>query len=307
MQVFYGFKKLRKFKKPVVALGVFDGVHKGHAVILSSAVKQAKKIKGTSVTVTFWPHPHKEESLISLGHRLKLIAELGIDACIVIRFNKKFARISAGDFIKNILYKKIGARFIFVGTNFNFGSGGRGDAKFLKANAKKYNFKLKVFPVLKINQQVISSTLIRQLIKSGKLEQAEKMLRQPVSILGTVIKGNSLARKLGFPTANIDPHHEVMPPSGVYIVKVVLGKKIFYGVCSIGTKPTFYTKKLQHIEVHLFNFRKDIYGKYLEIYFIEKIRNQKKFSSHVNLTKEIKKDIIYAKHALSLPQKHHNS
>lgn len=303
-------------------MGVFDGVHKGHAVILSSAVKQAKKISGTSVVITFWPHPQKEESLFSLGHRLKLIAELGIDICIVIRFNKKFARITGGNFIKNILYKKIRAKFIFVGINFTFGSGGRGDVEFLKASAKEYNFKLKVFPVLKINQQVISSTLIRRLIKSGKLEQAGKMLRQPVSILGTVIKGNSLARKLGFPTANIDPHHEVLPPSGVYTVKVVLDKKFFYGVCSIGTKPTFqrhkasayrqagkgrrHKLKLQHIEVHLFNFKKNIYGKYLEVYFIKKIRNQKKFSSHISLTKEIKKDIISAKRALSLPPKYHN-
>lgn len=301
MKVFHGLKKLKKFKKPVLALGVFDGVHKGHVVILSAAVKEAKKVGGTSIVITFWPHPQKEKSIYSLEHRLKLIAELGMEVAIVISFDRRFAHLSAEDFLKNILIKKISPSYIYVGKNFTFGKNALGSCQLLEKLSSAYNFKLKTFAVIKINHQPVSSTFIRNLIRSGQLSLAQKMLGRPISILGAVIKGASLARKLGFPTANIDPHHEVLPPSGVYVVKVIIGKKILYGVCSIGTKPTFHTQKIQHIEAHLFNFKKNIYGKYLEIYFIKKIRNQKKFSSREKLFVQIKKDMISAKHALSLP------
>jgi riboflavin kinase/FMN adenylyltransferase len=214
MKIIFGLKKIKKFRKPVVALGVFDGVHRGHINILKSAVAKARRIKGTSVVLTFWPHPQKEESLYSLAHRLKLVGGLGIDAAIVIRFNPAFARISAEDFIKNILIKKIGAEYIYVGKNFRFGKNAKGDFKLLEKLSRVYNFQLKLFAVIRTKHQSVSSTYIRQLIKGGNLQAAQKLLTRPVSVFGTVIKGASLARSLGFPTANINPHHEVLPPSG---------------------------------------------------------------------------------------------
>lgn len=299
MKVIYGINKIRNFKKPVVALGVFDGVHLGHQRILKATVDTARRIKGTGMVVTFCPDPHREQSIYSLEHRLRLIGAIGIDACIVIRFDKAFSKISAEDFIKNIIVKKIGAGDIYVGRNFRFGRKGKGDFKSLIKLSSFYNFKVRVFDIIKINNRVISSTYIRRLITGGKLKEAARLLSRPVSILGTVIKGASLASKLGFPTANIDPHHEVLPPSGIYAVTIIFNNKKFKGTCYIGSKPTFSLGKQKHIEVYIFNFKKNIYGKYLEIQFIRKIRDDRKFNSAESLATQIKKDIAKSRKVFS--------
>lgn len=295
MRVIYDIKKIKRFKRPVVALGVFDGVHQGHKKILEAAVVKAKGIKGTSIALTFCPHPQQEESLYSLEHRLKLIGLLGIDICIVIRFNRAFANMRAEDFVKEILAKKIGVEYIYIGKSYRFGKGASGNLALLKKLSGPFGYCLKIFDVIKVDRQSISSTLIRKLIKKGNIVAAHKLLSRPVSVLGMVVKGASLARRLGFPTANIDPHHEVLPPSGVYAVEIILRKNKFKGVCSIGTKPTFRAQRMQHIEVHVFNFHRNIYGEYLEVQFIKKIREQKKFSSSLALAKQIKKDILITK------------
>ncbi len=301
MKVIYGLRGIKKYRKPVVALGVFDGMHRGHRWILEAVVDKAKRVKGTSMVVTFWPDPHREKSLYSLEHRLRLMDSIGIDVCIVIKFNRTFSRISAENFIKDILVKKIGAQYIYVGRNFRFGKQARGDFRTLDKLSSCYNFKLKVFDIIKIDNQPISSTHIRRLITKGKLGTAQRLLCRPVSILGTVIKGDSLANRLGFPTANINPHHEVLPPSGIYAVSVILNHQNFKGVCYIGSKPTFRPGIEKHIEVYIFNFHQDIYGKYLEIQFIKKIRNERKFGSPQSLAKQVKKDIICTKRIFSLP------
>ena len=291
MKIFYGLSKVKRYKRPVVALGVFDGLHRAHKEILEYVARLSRRIKGRSIVVTFWPHPQKQESLYSLEHRLRLIARIGIDVCIVIKFNRVFSQIQAEDFVKNILVKKIGAYYICVGRNFRFGKNAKGGLRTLNRLSSIYNFKLKVFDVIKNNYQPISSTYIRRLINRGELKSAQQLLGHPVSVLGTVIKGVSLAEKLGFPTANINPHHEVLPPSGVYKVKVVFNHQKLNGICYIGKKPTFSAQKSKSIEAHIFNFNKKIYGKYLEIQFLDKLRNEKKFSSLLALGRQVKKDI----------------
>ncbi len=306
MKIIYRINKLRKFRKAVVALGVFDGVHLAHQRILREAVKKAKAIRGISVVVTFWPHPQKEESLISLNHRLKIISEIGADVCVVVKFTPAFARMAAEDFIDDILIKKIGAQYVYVGKNFRFGKGAQGDYQLLNKLSKAYNYKLKLFDVIKINGQPISSTYIRKLISSGKLKVAQRLLGRPVGVFGSVVKGISLGRRIGFPTANIDPHHEILPPAGIYAVKIILGPKKLKGVCYIGSKPTLkrnnlaYPKRSVHIEAYIFNFNKNIYGKYLEIQFIKKIRKEGRFNSLKALRSQIKKDILQAKTVLTL-------
>ena len=295
MKIIFGLKKIKKYKKPVVTLGVFDGVHRGHIDILKATLRQARKIKGASVVLTFRPHPQERQSLYSLEHRLRLIAALGIDICIVINFNQSFARIPPEGFVKDILCKKIRADYVFVGRNFRFGKDARGDYKTLKRLSKIYNFKLKLFRVVKTKNKPVSSTSIRNAIKKGDILTAQKLLSRPVSVLGTVIKGSSVARSLGFSTANIDPHHEVIPPSGVYAVRVIFRQRQLFGVCNIGTRPTFKTQAKRHIEVHIFNFQQNIYGEYLEVQFIKKLRDEKKFVSAATLAQQIKKDITRAK------------
>lgn len=292
MIVIQGIKKIKKYKNAVVALGVFDGLHNGHRIILQEAVKRAHQIKGTSIATTFFPHPKKQLSLYSLEHRLKLIQELGVDVCIVIRFSKSFANITANDFIRKILVDKIGVKYICVGKNFHFGHQVTGNYRLLKKAGKEFEFKVQAFDILKSKNIIISSTIIRKLIKAAKLEEAQKLLGRRVSILGSVIKGTKLGRMLGFPTANINPHHEVIPAEGIYAVKIMFLNKLYNGICYIGKKPTINPhNKSIHIEVHIFNFHKNIYGKSLEIQFIKLIRLDKKFSSLAQLTAQIKKDI----------------
>ncbi len=305
MEIIYGINNIKRFKKPVVALGVFDGVHRGHRFIIKEAVKKAHQIKGTSVVLTFHPHPQKQPSLYSLAHRLRLIEELGVDVCMIIKFSPAFSKISAVDFIKNILAAKIGASFVYVGKNFRFGKSAAGDNRLLGKFSGVYDFKVKAFDILKINRRIISSTCIRGLIKHGKIGAAGKLLQRPVSVFGTVIKGISLARRLGFPTANIDPHHEILPPSGVYAVKVIFNRKIFRGVCNIGIKPTLLSRPdelgagpQKQIEVFIFDFNKNIYGRDLEVQFIRKIRDEVKFPSLSLLAEQITKDINLTKKIL---------
>jgi riboflavin kinase/FMN adenylyltransferase len=301
MKIIYSLKRIKKYRRPVVALGVFDGLHLAHRRILKEAVKLSRKIKGTSIAITFWPHPQKKKSLYSLEHRLRLIAEIGLDACIVIKFNQAFSKISAEDFIKDILVDKIGAKYICVGKNFRFGRNAKGDSALLRNFSRRYGFKLKLFGVIKINRQPISSTYIRGLINRGNLKTAQELLGRPVSVLGTVIKGGALGRRLGVPTANINPHHEIVPPSGVYAVRIIFNHRQLKGACYIGKKPTFKRKGARQIEVHIFNFHKNIYRRYLEIQFIRKIRNERKFSCCASLVARIKKDICLAKRVISLP------
>ena len=304
MKTYYGLNKVKKFKNAVVALGVFDGVHIGHRYILRKCAAQARRINGTSVVVTFYPHPQGEPSLYSLKHRLCLIEEMGIDACVVINFSCHFAKISALDFIKNILVDKIGSRFIFVGKNFRFGRGACGNLKLLESLSCSCGYKVISFGVIKKNNQPVSSTYIRGLITKGKLDEAEKLLQRPVTVYGTVIRGISLAKKIGFPTANIDPHHEILPPAGVYAVKVIFNQKVYQGVCNIGKRMvTIHQKKDKYVEAHIFNFNRNIYDKNLEIIFVKKIRQEMNFSRQkdflVSAANQIKKDIQAAKNILS--------
>jgi riboflavin kinase/FMN adenylyltransferase len=296
-------------KKNVIAIGIFDGVHKGHKKILAAAVRIAGKNRTKAIAVTFYPHPlsvlrpgKSPLSLISLKHRINLIKSAGVDRCAVIGFTKDFAAVSAEDFIKKILIKKFNAGWVVIGEDFTFGAGRKGDYYFLKARSSAYGFKTVKIKALKYKGAAISSSVLRQLIREGRLKLAERLLGRPVSVTGTVVRGNRLGRVLGFPTANINPHHEAAPPSGVYAVKVNLDKKHHNGVLNIGIRPTFYGLNKQDkepaIEVFVFNFSKTIYGKNIEVLFVKKLRDEKKFDSKEDLVRQITKDIKEAESAL---------
>lgn len=302
MQVIFGVDKIRKFPKPVLAIGVFDGLHRGHVKILRATSSKARRIGGTAMCLTFWPHPQEAGHLYSLKHRLSLIAGCGIKVCVVIDFNRRFSRISARDFAKFILFEKIHPAHIYIGENFTFGRGGSGDFRTLQRLSAACRFGLKVFAVLKSNNRPISSTHIRALIREGRLQQAANLLGRAVSVLGTVVRGDARGAKLGFPTANIDPHHEVVPPPGVYAVRVVFAGRSYQGVCNIGRNPTFISSAPQRrIEVYILAFKKNIYGRDIEVRFIKKIRNEKKFAASPLLAAQVHKDALAAKRVFSSP------
>lgn len=301
MKTIFGLSNINKFRGTVVVMGVFDGLHRGHRYLIKKAVYAARRLKKKSVCITFHPHPKNLPYIISLKQRLKHIGELGVDYCVVIFFNKAFANIAARVFIKDVLVKLFNPVFVFVGNKFRFGHRALGDVALLKSFEKEFNFKVVAIKELTIGKKKVSSNKIRLLIKNGWLKEAERLLGRKVSVLGTVIKGNKRGRMIGYPTANIKVHHEILPPSGVYAVKILYKKEEYDGLCNIGKRPTFGDCNVQVVEAHLLDFKKDIYGKDIEIKFIRKIRPERKFASPSLLIKQIRKDCQLAIHILKAP------
>ncbi|MCP4649991.1 MAG: bifunctional riboflavin kinase/FAD synthetase [PVC group bacterium] len=303
MEIISGLSKFKKDKYQgplVVAIGTFDGVHLAHQAIISAAVKKARELNGTSIILTFSPHPLKVTNpqktpalLTSLDHRIRLISELNADVCLIANFRKWFSGLTPEAFCEKILKDKISAAWIVVGEKFNFGNKKSGDIENLKSCGKRFNYKVEVLPLLADNGFILSSSLIRRCIETGHLEKAETMLGRQFSVLGTVKKGSQRGNKLGFPTANIDPHQEAVPPEGVYAVKAVFQGTLYDGMLNIGTRPTFdHTAKEQVIELHIFDFDKNIYKEDIEVFFIEETRKEKHFSSPDLLRKQIAKDAV---------------
>jgi len=294
---------LRNLKRPIgasaVTIGVFDGVHVGHRRVIEKVVARARDKKLESVVVTFDPHPlsvlspsKKVPSLVSLDHRLVLFKRLGVDTAVVIKFAEPFARMSPESFVKKILIGALGARAVYTGENFYFGNLASAGSGALKRIAAPYGVKVISVPPVKVSGKVVSSSLIRRYIASGELDKAMRLLGRPVSILGTVVPGARFARVLGYPTANINPHHEAIPPAGVYAIKVQIRGAERGGVLNIGKRPTFYAPrdKEPDIEAHIFDFNARIYGQDIEIRFIKKIRDERRFKDAGALVGQIKKD-----------------
>lgn len=301
MKIITNLRQLnRQFRKPVVTIGIFDGVHLGHKKILKQVVNEAKIIRGTSMVVTFNPHPKRvldiigaPPLLVSVKHRLNLIEKEGLDAAVVLDFDEAFARCDARKFVEKVLVEKIGVNSIILGANFKFGKDRKGDIGLLKSMGRRFGFSAEQAPLFKVNSRPVSSTRIRQLVMSGRLIEALRLLGRPCSTLGTVIKGSRRGRLLGYPTANMNPHHEAIPPSGVYAVYVMVNSKRYKGILNIGTRPTFdktQNAKEPTIETHIFGFNNSIYGKDIEVIFIKKIREERKFSSKEELIKQIRID-----------------
>jgi len=286
-------------KSSVVTIGVFDGVHVGHAKVIRKTVRRGSALGLKSVVITFEPHPAKVlrrssdvPSLISLDHRMRLIEMIAPDYLVVLNFTRSLAELSPEAFAKDILVSHAGAKEVYVGDNFYFGRGAGAGAAVLKRLGGTLGFKVTVVRAIKIGGKRISSSIIRKLITSGRLREAKKFLARPVSVLGTVVSGANLARELGYPTANLNPHHEVIPPSGVYAVLVRHEKRFFKGVLNIGVRPTFYAPRDREpaIEVHIFGFRERIYGHDLEVFFLKKLRRERKFRTREGLIRQIGQD-----------------
>ena len=297
-----GTSKLH-LKKTCAAIGIFDGVHRGHQYLIKQMLATAQRLGARPMVITFFPHPAhvlkpdlKLGYLTSLGRRFHLFSDLGVAACLVVRFNRSFAQIRPQKFIKDILVKKLGIKAVFVGNDFRFGKDRRGDIALFQRLGPQYGYEMHVVSGLKHGGEVISSTRIRQLIGAGKLNEATRLLGRRVSVSGVVVKGSERGKSLGFPTANVDYEEDILPPQGVYVVKVLLGKKEHPAIANIGTRPSFEKQisKL-YLEAHILNFSKNIYGRFLEVEFLKKIRNEKKFTSPQQLIRQIQKDESFAR------------
>lgn len=308
MEIIKGLESLNKvYPNTVLTIGNYDGVHLGHQKILSMVRKKAEEIKGTSIVMTFDPHPVKVlaperdvKLLTTPEEKARLIAKMGIDVLLFVTFNKEFAQILPDDFIKNILVNKLHVSEVIVGINYAFGKGKKGNIELLKKRGKEYGFHATAVPDVLVHGNIVSSSNIRNLILKGQMQEVSTYLGRAYSILGTVIKGKGRGKSiLNIPTANITTPVEIAPKEGVYAVRVGYKGSIYDGVANIGKNPTFKEKNVSY-EVHLFGFSSDLLGEYLRVYFIDRIRNERTFPNVAALEKQIREDIETARAILRI-------
>ncbi len=307
MELVLGIDKIRKrHKKGILALGTFDGLHLGHQKVIKSLKRRAKDLRKKSIVLTFDIHPLKTIDpakcpplLTPKEEKINLIQDLGIDTLVLANFDRKFASLSPEKFIRDILVSRLGIREVFVGKNFIFGRGATGDITFLRSKAKEYGFKVRVIPPVKIGKKAISSTAIRELIRKGAVKKAAKLLGRPYALYGRVVRGESRGKGLGYPTANIRPHHEMIPSDGVYLGRIRVRGRDWNGLLNIGTQPTFHKRGARIIETYIFNFNRRIYSRDIKVSFLERIRDETTFKSPEALKAQIERDIVRARKILS--------
>lgn len=308
MEVYQGVENIRRsLKNPVLTIGNFDGVHRGHQALFQKAKEWADKFGGESVVITFHPHPLQVlapgQALVFITpheRKLELIALCGIDVAIVVPFSTDFAKMSANDFVRVLLVNKIGPKAIVVGEDYRFGYGREGDTRFLQRMGNQYGFKVETLSGVQLEGTVVSSTLIRQLIQEGDLREAGKLLGRPYEISGVVVPGHQRGgRLLGFPTANISLAGQAPPKPGVYAVQVEVDNENYGGAANVGCNPTFGGTQLS-VEVFLFDFDQNIYEKSIRVRFLERLRDEKRFSGPDELASQIRKDVEKAKKILSV-------
>lgn len=285
----------------MVTIGTFDGLHKGHQMVIGQLIALAKKRGGESVIFTFYPHPRVVTSpnetnlrlLTTKEEKIMLFERMGIDHLIIYPFNKEFAGLSYSEFVQNILVEKMGTHCLVVGYDHRFGKNREGSYEDLKKCAEKYNFEVRKTEALSVDVEKVSSTKIREALENGEIQKANKYLGYNFTLHGTVIDGQRLGRKLGFPTANIEASdkYKIIPGYGVYAVLVKIEKSIFKGMLNIGMRPTFNKNAdNRSIEVNIFDFSENIYGKEITLIFFDKIRNEQKFDGIDALVEQLKKD-----------------
>jgi riboflavin kinase/FMN adenylyltransferase len=307
MEIIRGLEEFNEsYPNTVMTIGNFDGLHLGHQKIINTVIKESEEINGTSMVVTFDPHPMKVlvpdreiKLLTTPKERARLMEAMGIHVLLCITFNQEFSHLHPDIFIEDILVKKIGVKKIIVGQNYAFGKDRKGTTELLRRRGKKYGFSVKVVRNAKVNGEVASSSKIRSLLFTGQVFEASTFLGRAYSIEGNVIRGSGRGEKiLHIPTANITTPNELVPREGVYAVRIGNRGMFFDGVANIGRKPTFDDSDTSY-EVHIFNFAGTLLGEHLRIYFVDWIRDQRSFPDAPSLEKQIRNDIEHTKEILS--------
>ncbi len=294
----------RRYPYPVLTLGNYDGVHLGHQKIYGRVIERAREKSGTAVIFTFEPHPLMVLSpstcpplLNTFRRKMELFESFGIDVVICADFTREFAATPPADFVKQILVDQVGVKEIFVGYDFAFGRGKQGTTDALQSLGETYGFTVTVVPAHALKGEVVSTTRLRELVREGEVEKMAEMLGRFYASEGTVVPGDHRGKSLGFPTANLLVHNQTFPKRGVYAVQVETGGRRLDGVASIGTHPTFGEGKMT-IEVHIFDFDADIYGQFVRVLYLKRLRDELTYDSKESLIRQIHKDVEKAKRVL---------
>jgi riboflavin kinase/FMN adenylyltransferase len=309
MEILRSIPELSHLPGPLfLAIGVFDGVHLGHQAVISTSAEHARISNGTPVVVTFDPHPEKilrpekaPHLLTATAHKIALIRTLGVRHLLIITFDRQFAATEPEDFVQWLVQHSKPLREICVGHEWSFGKNRRGNLELLTKLGAKFDFNVVGFPPVTVNGEIVSSTTIRRAVETGDFEKAAAMLGREYTILGTVVRGDDLGKKIGFPTANLSAHSEQFPPNGVYFAEAILEGERLPGVVNLGLRPTMSSGKSDRVlEIHLLDFERDIYGKDLQLRFVRYIRPEKKFENVDALVRQIERDVQQA-HELAAP------
>ena len=303
METLRSISELSRLPGPLfLAIGVFDGVHLGHQAVISTSAEHARTANGTPVVVTFDPHPEKvlrpqaaTHLLTATPHKIALFRELGVAHLLIIKFDKQFAATEPEDFVQQLVEHSKPLREICVGHEWSFGKNRRGNLKLLNEFGARFDFGVVGIPPVTVNGELVSSTTIRQALEAGDLKRAAQMLGREYTILGTVVRGDDLGKKIGFPTANLSAHNEQFPPNGVYFAEARLDGAIYPGVVNLGCRPTVSSKTERILEIYLLDFEGDIYGKDIEVRFIRYLRPEKKFENIEALVRQIEFDVKQAR------------
>ncbi len=294
-----------RFKKPVVTIGNFDGVHRGHQVILAGLCRDAGQRGTAAVALTFDPHPTaviKPEAaptlLMSLDDRLAALAGCGLDACVVQSFSAEFAEIEADAFVARFLVGSLDAQKLVVGHDLNFGKGRKGSVESLVESGGRYGFSVEIVEPVLVDDMVVHSSVVREKVARGEVAAAARLLGRPHRVRGSVVKGTGRGRELGFATANLEPSTPAVPGHGVYATRAIVGERALDSATSIGATPTFGGGRTV-VEVHLFEDCGDIYGEDLSVDFVAHLREQKKFNGPEALAAQIATDVAKSKEILA--------
>ena len=300
MKIYTNLDEVNQIKKPVLTIGTYDGVHLGHQKIIQYLNTKAKQVGGESVVFTFHPHPrmvlhpndHNLELLQTIDERAKKLEQAGVDHLIIFPFSKEFSRLTAIEFIRDILVNKIGIHTLVVGYDHQFGRNREGTMQHLEELAPLYGFYVEEISAFMKGEVKISSTKIRTSLQTGNISVASKYLGDLFELTGEVVKGDQIGNTINFPTANIKlkEDYKLIPCNGVYAVKVSVNGIMFSGMLNIGFRPTIVDKGEKRIEVNIFDFNKDIYGQTVTLKFVKMIRSEKTFANLDQLKNQLIKD-----------------
>jgi riboflavin kinase/FMN adenylyltransferase len=288
----------------VLSIGNFDGVHLGHQAVLSYVANRARDLDAPGMAMTFDPHPVKllrpadaPRLLTTLDQRLALIARTGIETCLLLPFTHRVARMTAEDFVRNVLVERLAVQEVYIGKNFRFGADRGGDVDLLVRMGSDLGFKAASSPIVEYLGGVVSSTRVREVVSRGDVEEAAGLLDRAVFIDGRVLEGKRLGRTLGFPTLNVEVENEFTPDHGVYVTAVHIPSfnRTFSAVTNIGVRPTIYQNSLATVESHLLDFTADVYQERVRLFFMQRLREERTFDSTTQLMTQIRKDVEAAR------------
>ena len=301
MRLFHGTENAKIARPTVLTLGVFDGLHLGHQLIMKTIVERAQATGAVPTVITFDPHPrallHPESApplLQTFDQKIEALSVLGIEQTIVIRFDQNFAQIRAEDFLRTVIADRLHAKEVYLGCGFAFGHGREGNIELLRTVSQSLGFFADEVPELRLRGRRVSSSRIRELLQQGQVNLARRMLGRPYGVEGRVVRGAERGATLGFPTANLHPQNRVIPRNGVYVTATLIDGQWRRSVTNIGTRPTFGSANEGSIETFVMNWSGDLYGDVARVRFLHRLREEKKFGSIEELKFQIECDVARA-------------